>query len=181
MLAATSCAATVIAIPAADLLIPGDLELFPLDAIPVLVGIRLLNRKGAVRLAVLAELAQMGEWFIDRTSTFALLIAITTIVGVILLARPRPKNCPPGRRVRPSTVGYRRQEAAQSEVERLSRREREIVLLTFEGMTAMDVAESLFISKRTVETHLASAYRKLGVTSKLQLVTRHRDLTGALD
>ena len=54
----------------------------------------------------------------------------------------------------------------------LSRRERQIVRLAVKGQTAREIAKQLFISERTVETHLASAYGKLGVRSKLDLVRR---------
>jgi DNA-binding NarL/FixJ family response regulator len=54
----------------------------------------------------------------------------------------------------------------------LSRRERQIARLAVKGQTAREIAKQLFISERTVETHLASAYGKLGVRSKLDLVRR---------
>jgi DNA-binding CsgD family transcriptional regulator/tetratricopeptide (TPR) repeat protein len=54
----------------------------------------------------------------------------------------------------------------------LSRRERQIARLAVKGQTAREIAKQLFISERTVESHLASAYGKLGVRSKLDLVRR---------
>jgi DNA-binding CsgD family transcriptional regulator/tetratricopeptide (TPR) repeat protein len=54
----------------------------------------------------------------------------------------------------------------------LSRREREVAVLAVEGHTARAIGERLFISERTVETHLANVYAKLGVRSKLELVRR---------
>ena len=54
----------------------------------------------------------------------------------------------------------------------LSRRERQIARLAVKGRTAGEIAKQLFISERTVESHLASAYGKLGVRSKLDLVRR---------
>ena len=58
----------------------------------------------------------------------------------------------------------------------LTRREVEIVRLAIEGETAPRIAERLFISERTVETHLANAYAKLGVQSKVELARRAHDL-----
>lgn len=52
----------------------------------------------------------------------------------------------------------------------LTRREREVVLLAARGLTAREIGVVLFIGDRTVETHLANAYGKLGVRSKVELV-----------
>jgi pimeloyl-ACP methyl ester carboxylesterase/DNA-binding CsgD family transcriptional regulator len=57
-------------------------------------------------------------------------------------------------------------------VDALSRREREVVLLASRGETATDIASHLFVSKRTVESHLVNVYRKLGVGSKTELIRR---------
>jgi DNA-binding NarL/FixJ family response regulator len=51
----------------------------------------------------------------------------------------------------------------------LTRREREVVRLAVDGLTAREIGAQLFISERTVETHLANAYGKLGVASRLEL------------
>ncbi len=54
----------------------------------------------------------------------------------------------------------------------LSRREREVVRLALAGERAADIARQLFVSERTVESHLASAYAKLGVRSRVELARR---------
>jgi len=54
----------------------------------------------------------------------------------------------------------------------LSRREREVVRLAVAGERAADIARQLFVSERTVESHLASAYAKLGVRSRVELARR---------
>jgi DNA-binding CsgD family transcriptional regulator len=61
--------------------------------------------------------------------------------------------------------GRRRGEAT------LTQREREIASLVASGRSAKSIAEMLVISERTVETHVASIYRKLGVTSRGDLVS----------
>ena len=60
--------------------------------------------------------------------------------------------------------------------ESLTAREREVARLTAEGHTAREIGERLFIGRRTVETHLANAYAKLGVTSKVELVRKAPEL-----
>jgi DNA-binding CsgD family transcriptional regulator len=47
--------------------------------------------------------------------------------------------------------------------------ERDVVRLVSEGLTNNDVATRLFVSPRTVQTHLTHVYTKLGVTSRVQL------------
>jgi DNA-binding CsgD family transcriptional regulator len=58
----------------------------------------------------------------------------------------------------------------------LSAREREVAKLAAAGCSAREIAQRLFIGERTVETHLANAYAKLGVSSKLELVRRAGEL-----
>lgn len=54
----------------------------------------------------------------------------------------------------------------------LTRRERQVAELAAGGYTAAQIGTQLHIGVRTVETHLARSYPKLGVTGKQQLV-RH--------
>ncbi|WP_375482809.1 LuxR C-terminal-related transcriptional regulator [uncultured Mycobacterium sp.] len=48
--------------------------------------------------------------------------------------------------------------------------ERDVVRLVSEGLTNSAVATRLFVSPRTVQTHLTHVYTKLGLTSRVQLV-----------
>jgi pimeloyl-ACP methyl ester carboxylesterase/DNA-binding CsgD family transcriptional regulator len=61
-------------------------------------------------------------------------------------------------------------------VDALSRREREVAALASRGETAQAIADQLFMSKRTVESHLVSIYNKVGVTSKTELIRRATEL-----
>ena len=52
----------------------------------------------------------------------------------------------------------------------LSSREKEIVALIVEGRSRFAIADALFISDETVKTHTGNIYRKLGITSKVDLI-----------
>jgi predicted ATPase/class 3 adenylate cyclase/DNA-binding CsgD family transcriptional regulator len=48
--------------------------------------------------------------------------------------------------------------------------ERDVVRLVSDGLANKDIASRLFVSPRTVQTHLTHVYTKLGLTSRVQLV-----------
>jgi len=52
-----------------------------------------------------------------------------------------------------------------------------VAQLAGERLTAQEIGDRLFISRRTVETHLARVYAKLGVTSKPELAARLAELS----
>ncbi len=54
----------------------------------------------------------------------------------------------------------------------LTRREKEIVALTVQGLNRAQVAMELFISEETVKTHLTHVYGKLGVKNRTEMTVR---------
>jgi DNA-binding CsgD family transcriptional regulator len=72
-------------------------------------------------------------------------------------------------------TGARPRRAAFTGVEALTPAERRVAQLAAGGMTNAQIAQDLFVSPKTVQTHLAHAFRKLDVTSRRQL----RDVLGA--
>ena len=56
----------------------------------------------------------------------------------------------------------------------LSTREVQILKLVAEGMTNREIAESLFLSRYTVECHIKNIYRKLAVPSRTKAVSEAR-------
>ena len=55
---------------------------------------------------------------------------------------------------------------------KLTKREVEVLTLVIEGKASREVAELLYISKRTVDFHLANIYDKLQVTNRVQALRR---------
>jgi len=53
---------------------------------------------------------------------------------------------------------------------KISTRQMEIILLSIEGISNIEISEKLKITRRTVETHLFSIYSKLGIKNKVELM-----------
>jgi len=64
--------------------------------------------------------------------------------------------------------GRPRREAATGRAA-LTVRERQVADLAAQGMSNREIAEALFVTRKTVEWHLKHAYRKLGVVSRREL------------
>jgi NarL family two-component system response regulator LiaR len=61
-------------------------------------------------------------------------------------------------------------QAVQTAGEVLSDRETEVLRLAAQGMSNMEIADSLTLSVRTVQTHLRSIFNKLGVGSRSEAI-----------
>jgi DNA-binding NarL/FixJ family response regulator len=70
----------------------------------------------------------------------------------------------------------RRAREARRVSEELSPREREVLVLITEGLSTRRTAHHLGISERTVEAHIRSLYRKLGVRTRVQALYRATQL-----
>lgn len=78
-------------------------------------------------------------------------------------------------------MGRRPRRAAVTGVDALTGSERRVADLAAVGMTNREIAQSLFVTTRTVEIHLSAAYRKLGIDSRRGLqdaLTRQEDGSG---
>jgi DNA-binding CsgD family transcriptional regulator len=67
------------------------------------------------------------------------------------------------------TAGARPRRLALSGYQSLTPGERRVAQLAMAGQSNAAIAEELFLSQKTVEGHLARAYRKLGIRSRQQL------------
>ncbi len=64
------------------------------------------------------------------------------------------------------------QDTKMTDTVRLTKRELEILSLIVEGHSSKQVADQLFVSKRTVDFHLDNIYEKLQVTNRMQAMQR---------
>ncbi len=61
---------------------------------------------------------------------------------------------------------------SEDEPVKLTKREIEVLSLVIEGKSSKEVAELLYVSKRTVDFHLANIYEKLQVSNRVQAFRR---------
>ena len=72
-------------------------------------------------------------------------------------------------------TGARPRRTALSGVESLTPSERRVAELAAHGPTNREIAQILFVTQRTVEVHLTSIFRKLGIGSRSQLAAALQD------
>ena len=62
-------------------------------------------------------------------------------------------------------------EPARSAAKQLTRREKEIAALVAAGLGNREIAARLYLSKRTVDSHMEHIFTKLGISSRTQLAS----------
>ena len=67
---------------------------------------------------------------------------------------------------------------SDAHLERLSTRERDVMLLVSRGVRVKDIADQLHISTHTVRNHLKAIFRKLDIHSQAELVLRYGPKAG---
>jgi DNA-binding CsgD family transcriptional regulator len=72
-------------------------------------------------------------------------------------------------------TGARPRRIALSGVASLTPSERRVAEMAAEGPTNREIAQALYVTQRTVEVHLTSIYRKLGISSRSQLAAALAD------
>jgi DNA-binding CsgD family transcriptional regulator len=75
-------------------------------------------------------------------------------------------------------AGARPRRAAMSGPESLTPSERRVAELAARGLTNREIAETLWVSRKTVEVHLGHAYGKLGIRSRAELPAALGDRAG---
>ncbi len=88
-------------------------------------------------------------------------VELATICGATALATRAEREL--------LATGARPRRIALSGAESLTPSERRVAEMAAEGPTNREIAQALFVTQRTVEVHLTSIYRKLGISSRSQL------------
>lgn len=100
-------------------------------------------------------------------------------VSARLLACARELHPIDGSRRAMAAGGADVQSAATPPQELLSERELEVARLVVEGKTYAEIGETIFISPRTAEHHIAHIRRRLGANSRSEVIAKLRQLIGA--
>jgi len=164
---------------ALELLTPRDVVM-ALAAFPVAVATWALSGRPAAVIVGLVAASFAVAISLESTGRVTLsVVALTTIVLGILIrlyavslaqlaGQPRFRN--PALAPSRKTPIWGHLAGTGHGVGALSRRELEVARLAATGYTAPEIGRTLHISTRTVESHLASTYAKLGVRSKRALI-----------
>jgi DNA-binding CsgD family transcriptional regulator len=107
----------------------------------------------------------VGAVLIETTNRLTLSLVGVPILAVGVIARLYAARVPVTPAVPAATQGDDRQPLAT-----LTRRELEVARLAASAYTAAEIAHRLHIGERTVESHIASAYLKLRIGSRSELI-----------
>ena len=110
------------------------------------------------RYAAVEEEARgsLGEAEFSRAEGLGRSMTVEQIAAYVVDERPTAKPSPAARAVSPTP---------------LTKRELEIARLIADGLTGAQIAAKLFISERTVTTHVTNMLNKLGLGSRIQLAS----------
>ena len=163
----------------AEELAPKDLTMGAVPVLAVLTTALLAGPRatlGVLALAVGLRVLDggIGDIPMDLAgvdATVYVLVAVVAFLGARALRRaahPNPAGEPALARSR--TAPPQPPSTAITAHCGLTQRERQVIEMAARGLTAKQIGDRLFIGRRTVETHLARAYEKVGVRSKKHLV-----------
>ena len=176
-LASAVLCAALISVFALEVLTPDDVVGF-LGLLPLVTAMWLLSRKPASLIGLVAATLFVLTVTIEVSNRATLLYEGATTLVIACAVRWYASNIA-------SLIGRQRAHRQTDQFVRawtsthpgyapgfdsLSRRELEVARLASSGYRAREIGDLLHISERTVESHLASVYAKLGINSKPALI-----------
>lgn len=161
-LAGLACCLSLVAIFLADVLTPSDVLLTALALFPILFAAWTMSASLAVLVLLVAAMLLSAEVVFGSGHPITVGVEVAVYSALAVAARLYARRL--------ASASSPELPVDVNPIESLTRRERQVVALAARGLTASEIAQKLYISERTVETHLANAYPKLGVRSKTELV-----------
>jgi DNA-binding CsgD family transcriptional regulator len=156
--------------------------------LPLLAALWVLSSRLAALVAIAATLFFGAAVAVETANRMTVILLGVVVLGTALIARlyatglasafssRRHSRPTMTRRVTPATLdGMDRSSLGLTS---LTRRELDVARLAAEGYTAAEIGRRLQIGNRTVESHLASVYSKLRISSRLQLIRMASRLDG---
>ena len=156
--------------------------------LPLLAALWVLSSRLAALVAIVATVFFFATAAIETANRMTVVLIGVAVLGTAFVGRLYATGLASvlsGRRhtrlaikswVTPWTVDSVDQSRAG--LRSLTRRELEVARLAAEGYTAAEIGRRLKIGNRTVESHLASVYSKLRISSRLQLIRMASGLDG---
>jgi DNA-binding CsgD family transcriptional regulator len=101
--------------------------------------------------------------------------------GVDLAQRCGASGLAERARIELRIAGGRSSDPHATGLEQLTASERRVAELAAEGHTNPEIAQALFVTRKTVETHLGRVYRKLGISGRMKLAQALAEPPSAAD
>lgn len=127
-------------------------------------------------LLILSRLARIA--FIDRSPSFEYILAgfgiLSLLIGFLLRKKFSPASQPlPVAEAVP--VIFTRNDSELKKIG-LSNRELEILQHISEGLSNLQIAETLFVSENTIKKHISNLFIKMDVARRTEAVKKAKDL-----
>jgi DNA-binding CsgD family transcriptional regulator len=170
------CLVSLAIIFAVDVFTPPSNFFAILYIVPAATAAFVLPSKSAGSALATALGLQTTGLLVQRSSVATVMAGAASLMFVIVALRlltvaSRRQN-DRGQEVAPLPLSTAELGTLDHQLQPLTKREREVAELIARGRSAREIASQLHIGRRTVETHVARAYAKLGVTSRVDLILR---------
>jgi DNA-binding NarL/FixJ family response regulator len=171
-----SCLVSLAIIFIADISTPPSDFFAILYIVPAATAAAVLPSKPAGGAFATALGLQITGLLLQRSSVASVLAGAASLMFVIVVLRwlsvaSRQQN-DRGRGSARVAISAAELSTQDNQLQPLTKRERQVAELVADGRTAREIARQLHIGRRTVETHVARAYAKLGVRSRIELILR---------
>jgi len=170
------CLVSLAAIFAVDISTPRSDYFAILYIVPAATAAAALPSKWAAGALASALGLQITGLLLQRSSVASVFAGAASLIFVIVVlrllsvaSRQRKYRSQGAARV---AISGAELDALDNQLQRLTKRERQVAELVAEGRSAREIARHLHIGRRTVETHVGRGYAKLGITSRVELILR---------